>query len=167
MKSGFLLLLLCPSLSWAVDPVRAEVGKESAWTGEAVPLIITLYSPGPFSGTAAFDLPKVPLTAFVKTGNPVVASEKIDGETYFTQQHQFSLYTQSVGQLTIPSFPVRFAGKKTFTSAPEPVEGSTPELRFESKAPARYRIHGRRDRRNNHGSAAELEAGVIRGVAGG
>ena len=69
---GFICL---PSVSAAAEIVRAEIGKEAAWTGEAVPLIVTLYSPGPFSGTASFDLPKLPRTAFVKAGNPVVGSQ--------------------------------------------------------------------------------------------
>jgi hypothetical protein len=71
--------LSTPSNSAAVETVRAEIKKSSAWTGEAVPLIITLYSPGPFSGTAAFDLPDLPRTAFVKGGSPVVSSEEVDG----------------------------------------------------------------------------------------
>lgn len=130
-----LFIFLLPSLSRAFEPVRAEIGKETTWTGEAVPLIITLYSPGPFSGTAAFELPDLSQTVFVKTGNPMVGSEEIDDESYMTQRHEFTLYTQRSGEIVIPSFRVRFSGKKTFTSAPEPTEGATAELRFESKRP--------------------------------
>jgi hypothetical protein len=127
--------LSTPSSSTAAETVRAEIKKSSAWTGEAVPLIITLYSPGPFSGTAAFDLPDLPRTAFVNGGSPVVSSEEVDGEPLFTQRHELTIYTQRTGEILIPSFRVRFAGKKTFTSAPEPMEGTTPDLRFESKRP--------------------------------
>ena len=128
-------LLLLPIASPAAHPVRAELGKETAWTGETVPLIVTLYSPGPFSGTAAFDLPELAQTVFVKRGNPLVGSEEVDGESYMTQRHEFAVYTQRSGETVIPAFRVRYSGKKTFTSDPEPMEGATPELRFESKRP--------------------------------
>jgi hypothetical protein len=118
-----------------VEPVKATLGKETAWTGEAVPLIITLYSPGPFSGAAAFDLPDLPLTAVIRGGSPVVGSESIDDESYFTQRHELAIYTQRNGEIVIPPFRVRFAGKKTFTSPAEPMEGVTAELSFESKRP--------------------------------
>ncbi len=131
----FIISLSMPSNLAAAETVRAEIKKSSAWTGEAVPLIITLYSPGPFSGTAAFDLPDKPRTAFVNGGSPVVSSEEVDGESYFTQRHELTIYTQLTGEVLIPSFRVRFAGKKTFTSDPEPMEGMTPDLRFESKRP--------------------------------
>ena len=136
----FLCVLLfiyscCPSVCCSFEPVRAELGKEIAWTGEAVPLIITLYSPGPFSGTASFDLPDLPQTAFLKTGNPMVGSEEVDDESYMTQRHEFTLYTQRSGDIVIAAFRVRFSGKKTFTSDPEPMEGTTSELRFTSKRP--------------------------------
>lgn len=127
--------LQLPVESPAAETVRAKVGKETAWTGEAVPIIITLYSPGPFSGTAAFDLPELPQTVFVKTGTPLVGSEEIDDESYITQRHEFALYTQRSGKIVIPAFRVRFAGKKTFTSDAEPMEGITSELQFESKRP--------------------------------
>ena len=77
--------------------VRAEIVKDTAWTGEAVPLIITLYSPGPFSGTASFDLPELPRTAILRGGNPLVGSEEVDGESYFTQRHELTVYTQNAG----------------------------------------------------------------------
>jgi hypothetical protein len=130
-----LLWIACPSFSAAADVVRAELGKDTAWTGEAVPLIVTLVSPGPFSGTASFDLPELPLTTFVKIGNPTVGSEQIGDDSYFTQRHEFALYTQRDGEIAIPAFCVRFAGKRTFTSAAEPVEGFTQELRFQSRRP--------------------------------
>lgn len=132
---GVLLALLGPSVSLGMDRVRAELGKESAWTGEAVPLIITLYSPGPFSGTASFDLPEAPRSAFVRVGNPLVGSEQVGDKSYFTQRHEFAIYTQQDGEIVIPAFRVRFAGKKSFTSPAEALEGFTRELRFRSQRP--------------------------------
>jgi len=130
-----LLGLFRVSLLTAQEPVRAELGEESVWMGQAVPLLVTLYSPGPFSGTAAFKLPKIPRTIVMKAGTPLVGSEDIDGASYFTQQHEFTIYTQQTGEVVIPAFRVRFSGKKTFTSEPESMEGATPELRFESRRP--------------------------------
>jgi hypothetical protein len=133
--AGVLLLAAWSSVSAAAEVVRAELGKDTAWMGEAVPLSVTLYSPGPFSGTASFELPVLPKTAFVRAGNPVVGSEQVGAKRYFTQRHEFAVYTQRAGEIAIPAFRVHFAGKKTFTSAAEPMEGLTRELRFESRRP--------------------------------
>ncbi len=132
---GVLLLAACCSVSAAAEVVRAELGEDEVWTGQAVSLFVTLYSPGPFSGTASFDLPELPLTTFLKIGNPLVGSEQTDDDSYFTQRHEFALYTQRDGEIVIPAFCVRFAGKKSFTSAVEPLEGFTQELRFRSTRP--------------------------------
>ena len=115
--------------------VRAEIVKDTAWMGEPVPLVITLYSPGPFSGTASFDLPELPRTAILRGGSPLVGSEQVDGESYFTQRHELTVYTQNAGEIVIPAFRVRFSGKTTFMSDPKPMEGFTPALRFRSKRP--------------------------------
>ncbi len=131
----FLLFIFSTSTAHSADIVRAAIEKKNAWTGEAVPLVITLYSPGPFSGTASFALPELPRTAILKVGNPVVGSEVVDGETWFTQRHEFKLYTQQSGEVVVPAFAVRFKGKKTFTSHPEPMTGTTPEIRFQSNRP--------------------------------
>jgi len=130
-----LWLITCPAVASAAEVVRAALGKDSAWTGEGVSLIVTLYSPGPFSGTASFALPELSKTTFVHAGNPLVGSEQIDDKSYFTQRHEFTIYTQRAGEIVIPSFLVRFAGKKTFTSAAEPLHGFTQELRFQSRRP--------------------------------
>ncbi|HIE98203.1 MAG: hypothetical protein ABGZ53_25040 [Fuerstiella sp.] len=132
---GLCVLLLAPCVTSAAEPVSATIEKESAWTGEAVSLFITLYSPGPFSGTPSFDLPELSRTTIIRTGSPVVGSETLDEETWFTQRHELKLYTQRSGPIEILSFRVQFSGKKTFTSDPEPMEGSTPILRFQSNRP--------------------------------
>ena len=119
----------------AVDPVRAELGVKAAWTGQAVPLIVTLYSPGPFRGTAAFDFPQLARTNFVVQGRPIVGSESLDGESYITQRHELTVFTQDIGTVVIPAFRVRFAGASSFTSEAQPKEGMTTELKFESKRP--------------------------------
>lgn len=133
--AALLLIVLAPQCVAQREPIHAELGKESAWTGEAVPLIVTLYSPGPFNGTASFDLPRLPRTAIVKLGNPVVGSEQVDEESFLTQRHEFAVYTQSTGEVVIPAFAVRFEAKSSFTSDAEAVEGAAEELRFRSNRP--------------------------------
>lgn len=130
-----LQFVLAASPAFSAEPVRASIEKESAWTGEAVPLIITLYSPGPFQGTASFDFPELSQTAILSMGNPVVASEELDGESLLTQRHEFTIYTQRSGQLVVPSFQVRFQGKQSFVGDAVAMQGLTPELTFLSKRP--------------------------------
>lgn len=129
------LIVLSAAPARAAKTIDAQLAQESAWTGEAVSLVITLYSPGPFSGTASFGLPELPQTVFMRTGNPVVGSETVDGESLLTQRHEFLIYTQRAGQVVVPPFPIRFAAKQTFTGNAQPIEVTTPEMRFESKRP--------------------------------
>ena len=133
--SGILPNAFAIGATQAAEVVKAEIKQESAWTGQPVLLIVTLYSPGPFSGTASFSLPELPRTAILKESSPVVGSETIDGESWFTQRHELTIFTQQVGEIVLPAFEIRFAGKKTFTSDAEPMQGKTPELRFQSKRP--------------------------------
>ncbi len=115
--------------------LRAVLAKDTAWTGESVPLIVTLFSPGPFSGSASFDLPELSRTTILRGSSAVVGSEAVDGVSYLTQRHELTVYTQNTGEIVLPSFRVRFAGKTTFLSDPQPMEAFTPELRFQSKRP--------------------------------
>ncbi len=119
----------------AVDIVQAGTEQSEAWAGEPVLMIVTLYSPGPFSGTPSFDLPELPSTAIVRMGRPLVGNETIDGDSWFTQRHELRIFTQQTGEVVIPPFLIRFEGKRTFTSDPEPMEGRTPELSFQSRRP--------------------------------
>lgn len=129
------VMFLISHAAYGEQTVEATLGKETAWIGEAVPLVVTLYSPGPFSGSARFDLPELPRTALIRMGNPVVGSEEVAGDAFLTQRHEFALYTQQSGEIVIPGFRVRFSGKKDFTSNAEVVEGLTSELRFVSRRP--------------------------------
>ena len=103
--------------------------------GEQVAVSVTLFSPGPFSGTAAFDLPEIPGVYFLKSGSPLVGSEEVEGESWFTQLHELTVFSQREGEVVIPPIRVRYEGKRSFTGKPEPFAGSTPELRFTSKRP--------------------------------
>ena len=115
--------------------VRSEIENKDVWAGEPILLIVTLFSPGPFQGTPAFELPDLPKTVFIKVGNAMVGSEEIDGKSLMTQRHEFAVYTQQVGEVVIPSFRVRFSGKPTFLADPEPMAGVTDVMRFQSKSP--------------------------------
>ena len=133
---AMMVLFLFGSLSaQEVENVSAALKKESAWTGEGVTMTVILRSPGPFSGTATFDLPQVSQTAFMKVGNPVVGSETVNGESFLSQTHRFAVYSQLEGKVVIPSFTVRFSGKKTFTGEAEPMEGKTKEISYQSNRP--------------------------------
>ncbi len=148
--------------------VRAELKQKSAWTGEGVSMSVTLYSPGPFSGTPSFDLPHLPTTAIVKSaGSPLIGNKTIGDDSWFTQRHEFSIYTQQTGVIVIPAFRVRFAGKKSFTGDAEPMQGESAELRFSSKRPPGNRTawNGSRGRRawksHRHGSPRILKRSTL------
>lgn len=129
-----LLITILPWLIALTLPCRAqepgaeqkpvtELGKTEAWVGEPVPFTITLYSPGPFSGTANFQIPELESTVIISRGNPVLGNETIDGESYLSQRHNFLVISQKSGKVIIPSIPVLFAGKPDFVS--EAVERSS------------------------------------------
>lgn len=126
---------IAPASAEGVDSVRAELGQSSAWTGEGVPLVITLYSRGPFASAPAFDLPQLPRSAIVRAGSPLVGSEDVDGETWFTQRHEFTVYTQSTGEIVLPAIRVRFEAKDALDGQERAVDGRTPELHFTSRRP--------------------------------
>lgn len=134
--SVLVIAFLCSSaISFAADTVSTEISQEKVWTGQAVSISVTLYAPGPFSGAASFDIPEVPLTVIASTGSPVVGSEDVDGETFYTQLHTFHVYTQQTGKVTIPSFPVRFEWKDFTSSEATPINGKTTEQTFECSRP--------------------------------
>ncbi|MEM7145270.1 MAG: BatD family protein [Verrucomicrobiota bacterium] len=118
-----------------VPPATATLSAETAWTGEPLSLRITLFSPGPFSGAATFDFPEVPGLFFVNTGSPTVGTRTIDGSQYTTQDHRILVVSQRDGANTIPPFTIRYNGRPSFTADPEPLQTTTPELRFTTQRP--------------------------------
>ncbi len=133
--SLMILLSICVGSCLAADPVKTEMSHEEVWTGQAVPMAVTLYAPGPFSGAASFDLPEVSLTAITTTGSPAVGSEKIDGVTFYTQRHTFNVYTQQTGDVTIPAFAVRFEWQDSSGSEATSIIGESSELTFSCSRP--------------------------------
>lgn len=135
LVAGSLLVAALAVPASAMEPVAAVLEQKEVWAGEPVLIVVTLYSPGPFSGTASFDLPELPSTAILRSGRPLVGSETIDGETWLTQRHELRVVTQQTGDITIPAFLIRFEGKPDYTSPPEPIQGQTPTLGFRSRRP--------------------------------
>ncbi|MGE9270276.1 MAG: hypothetical protein ACQKBU_05680 [Verrucomicrobiales bacterium] len=115
--------------------VRTETEVESAWMGQQVRFVVTLFSPGPFTGTAVFQIPEMQDTVISKVGSPVVGSEVDGGQTWMTQRHEFDLFTQQVGGVEIPSFKVSFESKDGFLGDSIARQGETDSLQFVSKRP--------------------------------
>ena len=111
---------------------KTELSQSEAWVGEPLQLTITIYSPGPFSGTASFDFPQIENTVIIRKGNPVLGNETIEGESYLSQRHNFLLICQQAGDFELPSLEVRFFGKPDFVSDPiEQVTATEPiQCRF-------------------------------------
>jgi hypothetical protein len=107
----FFALLLIPVTAVAGDPmvkVRIE-SMEKIWVGQKTVMVVELYSPTYFSGVPRFDLPEVPGLVMMKVpGRPVIGSEQLGSDTYSVQSHEFFIYPQRAGKVTIPPFPVQF-----------------------------------------------------------
>ena len=117
------------------EPAKIELDKESAWVGEPVSLSITLYSVGPFDGTAGFEFPELPQTVIQKVGSPVVGSQQVGQETLLTQRHKFQFVTRQSGSITIPAVSVRYRAKPSYDSPAKEVRQTTAPVTFESKLP--------------------------------
>jgi hypothetical protein len=112
--SGSLCILLCSSV-WAQDAkVRVSVAtNDTIWVGQRVTLVVELLAPGFFASAAAFDLPDPRgLLLLPPKDHPVVSSEMIEDTSYTVQRHELSVFAQSAGKQTVPSFKARFAFKR-------------------------------------------------------
>ena len=110
------LLLLLSVLPAAADSsVRIEVPDTTAWTGQRLPFFIELRADGSFTGAASFDVPEIPGTAVIRIGSPVLGSLTEGGTEFFTQRHEFALFSQTEGRLELPSITARFAHRKGYT----------------------------------------------------
>ena len=135
MKNTLLILLLLVALTDTAfadtPPVSVRLPEEKAWVGQRFPFFIELRVLGSFEGTASFDIPQIPGTIIIKTGNPVVSSEKIDGQSWFVQSHEFALFSQRAGALEIPEFSIRFRGRSGFTGPASDVHALFPGMMVE------------------------------------
>lgn len=138
--SLFLMLLLMNLLSRAlvaaeVEPARIQIKEQTWWVGQQVPFTVQLRAPGSFSGAAVFSLPEIPRVVIIKTGSPVVSSEEIEGKTWFVQTHDFALFSQQSGTVTIPEFTVRFSHKDGFTGPVHDQSAQVPAAQVKIERP--------------------------------
>ncbi len=137
------ILLVISLAAFFMGIVKAEVPlvsitapESTAWTGERVRILVELRANGSFSGSASFDLPEIPGTLLIKTGNPVVSSKDLEGESWFVQIHEFALFSQKTGTVMIPPFPVRFGSKDGFTGPVKEEEVKTESLSLDIRRPS-------------------------------
>lgn len=136
-----LILLLMSSLTQTlvaaeVEPARIQIKEQTWWVGQQVPFTVQLRAPGSFSGAAMFSLPEIPRVVIIKTGSPVVSSEEIEGKTWFVQTHDFALFSQQSGTVTIPEFTVRFSHKDGFTGPVHDQSAQVPAAQVEIERPS-------------------------------
>lgn len=118
-----------------VAPVAVIVPDAKAWVGQRTTIYVELRAPGSFVGTANFELPQIPGTLLMKVGNPVVLSRDIEGASWFIQTHEFALFSQKVGVLEVPAFPVTFSRLEGFVGAATEVKAKTPITTIEIQRP--------------------------------
>ncbi|BCX49627.1 hypothetical protein HAHE_35350 [Haloferula helveola] len=107
--------LLLSDAAGAEASARLDVPNPEAWTGQRLPFFIELRADGTFSGAASFDIPQLPGTFVLRVGNPIIGSLTEGNTEYFTQRHEFAVFSQSDGELRLPPITVRFAHKKGYT----------------------------------------------------
>lgn len=133
-----LLLMSLPSqalVAAEVEPARIQIKEQTWWVGQQVPFTVQLRAPGSFSGAAVFSLPEIPRVVIIKTGSPVVSSEEIEGKTWFVQTHDFALFSQQSGTVTIPEFTVRFSHKDGFTGPVHDQSAQVPAAQLKIERP--------------------------------
>lgn len=134
---GILLWLLGSATiaNGQVPPVVVRAEKTTAWVGQRIPFFVELRANGSFAGTASFDIPQISGSLILKIGNPVVSSKEIEGETWFVQTHEFAIFSQRAGKLTLPETTVRFAHRQGFTGEAQDQNEQVPSIEFEIERP--------------------------------
>ncbi|QDT02641.1 hypothetical protein K227x_10190 [Rubripirellula lacrimiformis] len=118
-----------------VDRVVVDAPETEAWVGQRIPFFVKLRGKGPFANSASFSIPRIPRALLIKIGSPVVSSEDIGDESWFVQTHQFALFAQADGKVSIPSFEVRFTNRDGFTGPEVDHVEQTPATEFNIKRP--------------------------------
>jgi hypothetical protein len=109
--------------------------KGKVWVGQRLTLVIELLSPGYFAGSPVFDLPSVAgVLLFQPEERPVLSSETLDKTSYTVQRHELAVFSQRAGQVTIPSFEVRFATRQG-SAAPVEQRLPTEAVSFDANIP--------------------------------
>ena len=106
----------------AAEPAKVRIAFDTdlpVWVGQKVAFHVDLMSATFFSGTPTFDLPDLPGVVLMKVeARPVVSTERVDGDTYSVQRHQFVLFPQQSGTIMVPPFQARFAVAPGFGRPP-------------------------------------------------
>jgi hypothetical protein len=124
----------------AADPqprVQVEVApKGGVLVGQRVTLAITLSTPDLFAGAPSFDMPAIPGCVVIPpAGSPVIGSETADGTSFTTQRHEFAIYPERPGSITVPTFPIRFESNAGFGKPTVPRRVTTSAVSFTAKSP--------------------------------
>lgn len=118
-----------------IVPVSVSALKQESWVGQKTTFHVTVRGEGPFASATSFSLPQISRCVIVKVGSPVVGTEEHDGAPWYTQTHEFALFSQREGTVKIPPFPVRFSNKKDPDSKPVDRVVKTEPLAFTIKRP--------------------------------
>lgn len=118
-----------------VKPAAVRVDEPKAWVGQRVSFFVELRAAGSFAGAANFDLPQLPGVLVIKIGSPVVGSKQIEGASWFVQTHEFALFSQREGTLTVPEFQARFSRRDDFIGPINDVQATCPSFQLEIERP--------------------------------
>src|SRR5262245_56410209 len=66
---------------------------------------------------------------------PTIGSETIDGTSYTVQRHEFAVFAQRGGTVTIPGFAARFEANERFGAPVQSYTVTTPPVNFVAKLP--------------------------------
>lgn len=116
-------------------PASISAPNKQAWVGQRLPFFIELNTRGSFDGSPTFSIPQIPGTVTLKVGNPVVSSRQIDGKDWFTQRHEFALFSQRDGALEIPTIPIRFSSRDGFTGPVTDIDAKSEALTLTIQRP--------------------------------
>lgn len=115
--------LLAEPGSDAVDSARVRIEfkvPETIWVGQHVTFYIEVLTATSFEKNPHFELPQVSGALLLKPQMFPLTSEKdLDGTHYAVQSHQFAIFPQRPGEITVSPIGVRFSS---------PTEGATPHL---------------------------------------
>jgi len=109
----------------------------SPWVGQRVTFAVDVVVEGRFSGSTLFDLPQVSGVILMKPeGRPVLSTRTIDDIEYTVQRHEFALFCQKDGQITIPGFTVRCGSTEAYGQPTQEHTLSIPSLSVTARLPS-------------------------------
>lgn len=132
------VLVTLLSIAWSKGdqaPAVISAPETKAWVGQRLPFFVELHNRGSFDGSPTFSIPQIPGTVILKVGNPVVSSRQIDGADWFTQRHEFALFSQRDGALEIPAIPIRFSSRDGFTGPVTDIDAKSEALTLAIQRP--------------------------------